>query len=95
MGLLGRLFGWGRAKVPEISTAELVAKVPEISTAELVAKLERGDRFHLVESLAAAAFRKGHLPGAINLPRAKVAALAPSLLPDKDVEIVVYCRGRT
>ena len=36
-------------------------------------------------------FRRRHLPNAINLPRQRVEALAPVLLPQLDAEIVVYC----
>jgi hypothetical protein len=32
-----------------------------------------------------------HLPGALNLPPDKVAEMAPTLLPDKEAEIVLYC----
>lgn len=68
---------------------------PIVSLDELRAKMQRGDTFVLVEALAEHAYRKGHLPGAMNLPRSKVDALAPSLLPDKGAEIIVYCRART
>jgi len=36
-----------------------------------------------------------HLPGAINLPPDQVRALAPTLLPDKYADIVVYCASPT
>jgi rhodanese-related sulfurtransferase len=45
----------------------------------------------VVEALPAEYFDQGHLPGAINIPHTEVRALAPSLLPDKDAAIVVYC----
>lgn len=62
-----------------------------ISREDLREKLERGDKFTLVETLAATAYHHAHLPGAINLPPDRVAELAPELLPDKSAEIVVYC----
>ena len=68
---------------------------PTVSLDELRARMQRGDKFVLVEALADHAYRKGHLPGAVNLPRSKVDALAPSLLPDKGAEIIVYCKART
>jgi len=34
----------------------------------------------------------GHIPGAILLPDDDVEALAPFLLPDKDVLTIVYCQ---
>jgi rhodanese-related sulfurtransferase len=45
----------------------------------------------VVEALGPQYFEQGHLPGAINIPHTEVAELAPSLLPDKDAAIVVYC----
>ena len=66
-----------------------------VSLAQLREKLRRGHRVILVETLAEHAFRKGHLPGAVNMPRSKVAELAPMLLPDKGADIIVYCKSRT
>jgi len=60
----------------------------EISRDEL---RERLDELTLVEALPYPAFRRLHLPSAVNLPKAQVEALAPELLPDLDAEIVVYC----
>jgi rhodanese-related sulfurtransferase len=79
MGLFDRLFGTGK-HVPEISLEELLRERPRLT---------------LVEALNATSFAKGHLPGAINLPRAKVNELAPTLLPDKAAAIVTYCKSPT
>jgi rhodanese-related sulfurtransferase len=49
----------------------------------------------IVEALSEANFAKGHLPGAINMPRAKVRELAPKLIPDLGAQIVTYCKGPT
>jgi rhodanese-related sulfurtransferase len=66
-----------------------------INREELQAKIDRGDPFRLVEALPPEAYQRGHLPGAVNVPADKVAALAPRLLPDKSAEIVVYCARAT
>jgi rhodanese-related sulfurtransferase len=47
----------------------------------------------LVEALGVDFYTDAHLPGAINIPPGQVDALAPTLLPDRDVPIVVYCTG--
>ena len=65
--------------------------VPAISRDELKTKIDRGEQFLLVETLPAAAYHHAHLPGAINLPPDQVTQLAPTLLPDKGADIVVYC----
>ena len=65
--------------------------VKTISRTELKEKLDRGDRFQLVETLPEAAYHHAHLPGAINLPPDRLGELAPTVLPDKHADIVVYC----
>lgn len=62
-----------------------------ISRDELKAKLDRGEPVTIVEALPEPYFRKAHLPGALLLPHDQVDALAPTLLPDRGAEIVVYC----
>ena len=66
-----------------------------ISRDELKRKIDLKDDFLLVETLPATAYNHAHLPGAINLPSDKVSELAPQLLPDKNVQIVVYCGSPT
>jgi rhodanese-related sulfurtransferase len=59
-----------------------------ISRDELVAAL---GSVTVVEALGPMYYEVGHLPGAINIPHTEVDALAPSLLPDHDAAIVMYC----
>ncbi len=65
--------------------------VEDISREELKEKMSCGEDFVLLEVLPEKSYRRSHLPGAINLPPDKVAELAPTLLPDKEADIVVYC----
>lgn len=58
---------------------------------DLKTKLDRGDSFVLVDTLPESAYRKGHLPGAINIPSDDIRTMAPKRIPDRDTEIVVYC----
>lgn len=53
-------------------------------------RIEAG-RTILVEALPPEYYRKAHLPGALNLPVDEVDSLAPTLLPDRSAEIIVYC----
>jgi rhodanese-related sulfurtransferase len=69
--------------------------IASIRRDELKAKIDRGDPFTLVETLPEPAFRKAHLPGAVNLPPDRVRELASQVLPDKEAEIVVYCSSFT
>jgi rhodanese-related sulfurtransferase len=65
----------------------------EVSRDELQRRLSDGEPVVLVEALGAAYFADAHLPGAINIPADQVDRLAPTLLPDPEAEIVVYCSG--
>lgn len=53
------------------------------------------ERVTLVEALPEKYWRDWHLPGARHLPHDQVRQLAPTVLPDKSAEIVVYCASRT
>lgn len=63
----------------------------KITRDELKALVESGQPPVLVEALPERHFQDQHLPGAINIPHDRVDELAPSLLPDKDTSVVVYC----
>lgn len=69
--------------------------IKTISRDELRLKIDRGDSFQLVETLPETAYHHAHLPGAVNLPPDKLRELAPSVLPDKTAQIVVYCANLT
>jgi len=69
--------------------------VATISRQELKEKLDRGDRFYLVETLAPPRYEQAHLPRAVNIPPDQIRELAPTILPDKNAEIVVYCASPT
>ena len=62
-----------------------------ITRDEIKVRLDRGDAMTLVEALPPRYFDEAHLPGAINIPHDRVRELAPSLLPDKNAPIAVYC----
>jgi rhodanese-related sulfurtransferase len=72
-----------------------IEMVATISRDELREKIDRRDQFLLIETLPETAYHHVHLPGAINLPPDKLTELAPTLLPDKNAEIVVYCASPT
>lgn len=75
--------------------ADAPAELVSITRDELKRKVDRAGDFKLVETLAPEQFQEGHLPGAINMPPDQVSTLAPTLLPDKQVEVITYCASRT
>jgi rhodanese-related sulfurtransferase len=64
---------------------------PKITLDQLRERIDANPDLVLVEALPEQYYRHSHLPGAINIPHDAVDELAPSLLPDNDAEIVVYC----
>lgn len=65
--------------------------VKRITREELKARLNLQDEFILVDTLPKSAYEKHHLPGAINIRSDDIVELAPKIIPDQSVEIVVYC----
>jgi rhodanese-related sulfurtransferase len=65
--------------------------IPVITRDELVSKIESGEHFVLVDALPPMSYAHSHLPGAINLPPERVDSSVQRRLPDRNVEIVVYC----
>jgi rhodanese-related sulfurtransferase len=66
--------------------------MPTITADELMRKIEDAEDFVLVDALAPMAYAHSHLPGAINLPPSAVdPAVVTRRIPDKNLEIVVYC----
>ena len=65
--------------------------IKRITREELKEKLDRGDAFVLVDTLPASAYRKHHLPQAINIRSDDIIETAPRAIPDRNTEIVVYC----
>jgi rhodanese-related sulfurtransferase len=65
----------------------------EISRDELLQRIESASPPVLLEALGAAYFADAHLPGAHNMPPDRVDTLAPTLIPDRDAAVVVYCSG--
>ena len=67
--------------------------VTDIDRYELKHKLDHPKKIVLVDALPEDEFRKLHLPGAINIPADQVRRLAAERIPNKDVEVIVYCAG--
>ncbi len=69
--------------------------VTDISREELREKLEQREPLVLIEAVSPEDYDRSHIPGAINIPPEKVYTLAPQLICEKDVEVIVYCSTKT
>ncbi len=65
-----------------------------LSREELRIALSSTKRPVLLEALPEKYYLARHLPGALHMPHDQVDALAPTIVPDKQARIVVYCANR-
>jgi rhodanese-related sulfurtransferase len=68
---------------------------PEITVIELAERLQSSHPPVLAEILGPQHYASGHLPGALNLPLEGFSEAAQQALPNKAVDIVVYCASST
>jgi len=68
-----------------------------VATVELAARLNSTDAakrdLTVVDARSRVEYGEAHIPGAINIPAEKVAALLPRLVKDRRRELVFYCNG--
>ncbi len=62
---------------------------------ELLTRQQANPNLVLLEALPEKYFSDWHLPGARNFPHDQVRTLAPSVIPDKSAEVIVYCASST
>ena len=62
-----------------------------ITRDELWQLLDERAELTLVDALPDSYYAQQHLPGAVNLVESDVAALAATVLPDRDGLVVTYC----
>ena len=86
MAALLCVFGTGCTSAPEIPHGPITPDT-------LVLRIESGDAPLMVDVRQAAEFAQGHVPGAINIPHDVMGERLAELGPDRDREIVIYCRS--
>ena len=64
----------------------------EIDPSDLNEARGRGERILVVDTRSSEAFRKSHIPGAVNIPHRTMSNAATAHL-DKEAVIVTYCDG--
>jgi len=71
---------------------EASARIPFMGLAELHAMVQRRDNdFVVLDVRETDAYQRGHVPGAIHLPRGQLELRINQVLPDPSVEIVAVC----
>ena len=82
------------AKVAEVSPAPSPAvEYKKISAEDAKARMDSGDTIVILDVRTKEEYDAGHIAGAILVPNETIVDEQPDLLPDLDVEILVYCRS--
>ena len=78
----------------QANTAEVLpAGYHKITAAEAKQKMAANPQAVVVDVRNADEYREKHIPQAVLLPLAEVKEKASAVLPDKNAEILVYCRS--
>jgi rhodanese-related sulfurtransferase len=82
------------AAEPAVAAAHYAARLAfEADVSDVHADLTEGvEAVVVVDSRSDAAWAQGHIPGAIHIPTARIAELAPTLV-DRSKTVVTYCWG--
>ena len=83
---------FAEAKGPMQFTAEAKAKIVEVTPQQVKADMDAGKPVILVDVRDSEEFAAGHLPKAINISRGLLEWKIGRMVPDRNANIVVYCR---
>lgn len=73
-------------KAPVIEYKKLTAK-------EAKARIDSGNDIIILDVRTSVEYESGHIPNAILIPNETITDKNPDLLPDKNAEILIYCRS--
>ena len=76
---------------PEAESAQVTWGT--LTAEEAKARMDSGDPVTVVDVRTAQEYEDGHIEGALLLPNEEIGTTPPALLPDKDAEILLYCRS--
>ena len=66
-------------------------RIREIRPHEVVDRVREGGEMVLLDVREGEEYQRGHLPGAVLIPRGVLEGQAPQLIPDPEAEIIAYC----
>ena len=81
------------AKVENTPSPAPTVEYKKISAADAKARMDSGDELIILDVRTKEEFDAGHIAGAVLVPNETIVDEQPDLLPDLDVEILVYCRS--
>ncbi len=69
------------------------AMYEQITPEEAKKIMDSGEEYIILDTREQDEFDEGHIPGAILIPYTEIENKAEKVLPDKDAQILVYCRS--
>ncbi len=81
----------GGKTIPQI-IGEAKSQTTEVTVERVKKDMDAGKNFVLLDVRTSEEFKAGHLPKAVNIPRGTLEFMIGKHYPQKDVEIVLYCR---
>ena len=69
------------------------AMYEQITAEEAKKIMDSGEEHIILDTREQDEFDEGHIPGAILIPYTEIENKAEEILPDKDAQILVYCRS--
>lgn len=69
------------------------AEYRRISAVDAKERIDSGDDLIILDVRTQSEYDAGHIPGAILIPNETISDTPPAALPDKDAEILIYCRS--
>lgn len=71
---------------------EAKSRIVEVTAEAAEAMRDKGGTYFL-DTREEKEFKRGHIPGAINIPRGWLEFRIADLVPEKDADIVIYCKS--
>ena len=81
----------GGKTIPQI-IGEAKSQTTEVTIEAVKKDMDASRNFVLLDVRTSEEFKAGHLPKAVNIPRGTLEFMIGKHYPQKDMEIVVYCR---
>lgn len=80
------------AKEP-VGSSSVAGVYQQLTPEQAKARIDSEDAIILLDVRTAEEYAAGHIPGAQLLPNEEIGDSAPPELPDKNAEILIYCRS--
>jgi len=86
----GQVLARGKGPMDFVGVAK--AKIVEVTPQQVKADLDAGKEIILLDVRDSEEYKAGHLPKAVNISRGLLEFKVGKMLPDKNADIVLYCR---